>query len=52
MKIIRSIMNMIVVFVLGLEVGGFGVWYLIMSALYPHRDHKERYTYDRHEYYE
>nr|DAO11784.1 MAG TPA: hypothetical protein [Caudoviricetes sp.] len=38
MKIIRSIMNLIVVFVLGLEVGSFGVWYLTMSVLLPRRD--------------
>lgn len=38
MKIIRSIMNLIVVFVLGLEVGSFGVWYLTMSVLPPRRD--------------
>lgn len=38
MKIIRSIMNLIVVFVLGLEVGSFGVWYSTMSVLSPRRD--------------
>lgn len=38
MKIIRSIMNLIVVFVLWLEVGSFGVWYLTMSVLSPRRD--------------
>lgn len=38
MKIIRFIMNLIVVFVLGLEVGSFGVWYLTMSVLSPRRD--------------
>lgn len=50
MKVIRSIMSMIVAFVLGLEIGGFGAWYLTLSVLSPRREHDERSNYDYHEY--
>ena len=33
MKLIKSIISAIIVFVFGLEVGGFGMWYFTMRAL-------------------
>ena len=33
MKTVKSILASLVVFILGLEIGGFGMWYLFMSVL-------------------
>lgn len=33
MKTVRGILASLVVFILGLEIGGFGMWCLIMSVL-------------------
>lgn len=33
MKIVRRISSGLVIFLAGLEVGGFGIWYLTMKAL-------------------
>jgi hypothetical protein len=32
MKIVRRISSSLVIFLAGLEVGGFGIWYLTMKA--------------------
>ena len=34
MKTVKSILASLVVFILGLEIGGFGMWYLTMSVLH------------------
>jgi len=33
MKTVKGILASLVVFILGLEIGGFGMWYLFMSVL-------------------
>lgn len=33
MKTVKGILASLVVFILGLEIGGFGMWYLTMSVL-------------------
>lgn len=33
MKTVKGMLASLVVFILGLEIGGFGMWYLFMSVL-------------------
>ena len=33
MKYVRKVISTVVTFLLGLEVGGFGMWYLTMKAI-------------------
>ena len=33
MAIVRRILSCLVIFIAGLEVGGFGIWYLTMKAV-------------------
>lgn len=37
MKIVKGILSSLVLFIFGLEVGGFTVWYLIMDELSTYR---------------
>ena len=40
MKIVKDMLASLVVFILGLEIGGFGMWYLCMSILNEPRSRK------------
>lgn len=40
MKTVKGMLASLVVFILGLEIGGFGMWYLCMSILNEPRSRK------------
>ena len=54
MKIVKGILSSLVLFIFGLEVGGFTMWYLTMksiSDLYPRSTSREKpYTYRGRDY--
>ena len=43
MKTVKGMLASLVVFILGLEIGGFGMWYLCMSILNESRSRKEHH---------
>lgn len=45
MKIFKSILSAMIMFIFGVEVGGFGVWYITMKAINEPR-RSSRYTDD------
>ena len=42
MKYLRKFVTIVVTFLLGLELGGFGMWYLTLKAI--NESHEERAT--------
>lgn len=45
MKIVRRISSGLVIFLAGLEVGGFGIWYLTMKAMEDSSSKRESRNY-------
>jgi len=45
MKTLRHVVTLIVTFILGLEIGGFGMWYISMTAIRSKPNKRPRYSY-------
>lgn len=42
MKTFKSILSGFVIFLFGLEVGGFGMWYIAMTAIQSDKSNRKR----------
>ena len=43
MRTIKNILSGIIVFMFGLEVGGFGMWYMTMKAIHEPRKYSDEH---------
>lgn len=51
MTIVKRILSGLVIFIAGLEVGGFGIWYLTMEAIHessPRRASRNHVSYENY----